>query len=95
MSNRTRIEIYTRQRTSLSVLYGPCVLRCEQCGVDVLMLSPEGAVDVLHVTTAKIAELTAAGVLHTTMTPSNALLICSNSILTAAANAEKTQEKTS
>jgi hypothetical protein len=60
------------------------------------MLSLEGAVDLLRVTSGNIADLTAAGVLHTTMTPSNSLLICSNSILTAAANAAKTQkEKTS
>jgi hypothetical protein len=89
MANRTIIEIYTRQRTSLSVLYGPCVRRCEQCDAEVLMLSPDCAADLLQVTPPIIAELIARAALHTTMTPTNSLLICSNSILTASAQAAK------
>lgn len=96
MATRTTIEIFIRQRTSLSVLYGPCVLRCDECDAEVLMLSPDGAADLLQVTQPNIAELIAGAVLHTTMTPTNSLLICSNSILIASAQATKdSQEKTS
>jgi len=96
MANRTIIEIYTRQRTSVSLLYGPCVLRCEQCNAETLMLSPDCAADLLQVTPPVIAELVARAALHTTMTPTNSLLICSNSILTASVQATKdSQEKKS
>lgn len=95
MAKRTTIEIYTRQTTSLSLLYGPCMLRCEQCDSEVLMLSPECAADLLHVTSPNIADLIAAAVLHPMTSASNSLLICFNSILLAAANAAKdSQEKT-
>lgn len=89
MANRTTIEIYTRQKTSLSLLYGPSVLRCEQCDAEVLMLSPECAADLLQGTPPNITDLIAESVLHTMMSTSNSLLICFNSILMASANAEK------
>lgn len=96
MANRTTIEIYTRQKTSLSLLYGPCLVRCEQCNAEVLMLSPECAADLLHVNQPNIADLIGEAVLHTIMSPSNSPLICFNSILTAFANVEKdSQEKKS
>lgn len=96
MANRTTIEIYTRQRISLSVLYGSCVLRCDQCDAEVLMLSPDCAADLMRVTPPIIAELIAGAALHTTMTPTNSLLICSNSIQIASAQADKgSQEKKS
>ena len=96
MANRTTIEIYTRQRTSLSLFYGPSVLRCERCDAEVLMLSPACAADLLQVAPPDIAGLVADAGLHTMMGSSNSLLICFNSILTASAQATKnSQEKKS
>jgi hypothetical protein len=89
MANRTTIEIYTRQRTLMHQVYGVCILSCEHCGANVVMLSPECAARVLKVTSGAIAELCERGALHSMTTADHALLICGNSLFIASLPAEK------
>jgi len=89
MAQRTTIEIYTRQRTLMHRVYGVCILSCEQCGAEVVMLSPECAAGVLQVTSDAIAGLCERGKLHSITTAERALLICGNSLFIASLPAEK------
>jgi hypothetical protein len=92
MAKRTTIEIYTRQRTLLGPLYGTSAGPCRLCDAAVLMLIPECVADILRVNSEVVAELIEKELLH--VTGSNALLICSNSVLTVLANSQKeSQEK--
>ena len=88
MAKRTTIEIYTRQKTSFSPVYGSSVHRCAQCDARVLMLTPECTADALQVTARTIAELIDSQVLHGATASAGRFLICSNSVLFASTNSE-------
>lgn len=72
----------TRQRsnatttTTTSQTQRPLVGRCEQCGGDVVMVTPEYAVAVLRFPPDKLFGLLASGKLHSLEKPSGILICC-------------------
>jgi hypothetical protein len=76
-----RVEI-TVEREVLSVAYQPAagvVGRCEQCGRDVLLLSPEAAAATRGVTTREIYRRLEEKELHFQELESGTILLCSAS----------------
>jgi hypothetical protein len=76
MKKRTRITVVTRQ----TVVARQLRVRCQQCGAEVPIVTPENAAGVLRTTAREIHGLLAAGDLHAVEEASGASLICGNSI---------------
>ena len=71
----------TRQRSNATTTITnptqqPLVGRCEQCGGDVAMVTPEYAVAVMHFPPDKLFGLLASGKLHSLEKPSGILICC-------------------
>ena len=79
MKKRTQVTIRTRQR----VLVQAVRVRCQQCGAEVPIISPESAAGVLQKTPMEITRLIAAGELHAVEEPSGSNVICGNSLSAA------------
>ncbi len=62
----------------------PLVGRCEQCGDDVLMVTPEYAVAVLRFPPDKLLGLLASGKLHSVEKPSGVLICCGSAPVASA-----------
>lgn len=80
----------TRQRwnattnTITSQIQQPLIGRCEQCGGDVVMVTPEYVVAVMRFPPDKLFELLASGKLHSLEKPSGILICCgSESVVSA------------
>jgi hypothetical protein len=71
-------------RTITSQTQRPLIGRCEQCGDDVVMVTPEYAVAVLRLPPDKLFELLSSGTLHSLEKPSG-ILICGGSVTLASA----------
>jgi hypothetical protein len=81
---RRRVEI-TIEREVLSVVYQPAagmVGRCEQCGRDVLLLSPEAAATTRGVTPREIYRWLDKKELHFQELQSGTIFLCSESLKT-------------
>jgi hypothetical protein len=74
MKKRTRITVVTRQ----TVVARQLRVRCQQCGAEVPIVSPENAAGVLQTTPQEIHGLLASGELHSVEEPSGESLICGN-----------------
>jgi hypothetical protein len=80
----------TRQRSSATTTtitvqtQRPLVGRCEQCGGDVVMVTPEYAVAVLRFPPDKLFGLLASGKLHSIEKPSGILICCGSEPLASA-----------
>jgi len=74
MKKRTEVMIRTRQRLLVRALR----VRCQQCGAEVPLVSPQDAAGVLRTTAHEIHGLLASGDLHAVSEPSGASLICGN-----------------
>jgi hypothetical protein len=70
----------TRQSSNTTTITSqtqhPLVGRCEQCGGDVAMVTPEYAVAVLRLPPDKLFGLLASGKLHSLEKPSGILICC-------------------
>jgi hypothetical protein len=82
MKKRTRITVITRQQ----VIARPLRVRCQQCGAEVPILTPETAAGALQTSPREIHGLLASGELHSVDKPSGA--ICGNSLSAASAENE-------
>jgi hypothetical protein len=76
MKKRTQVTIHTRQR----VLVQAVRVRCQQCGAEVPIITPENAAGVLQKTPTEITRLIAAGELHAVEESSGSNVICVNSL---------------
>jgi len=83
---RTRITIQTRQM----IVARPARVRCQQCGADVPIITPEEVAGALQTSPREIHGLLESGELHTVGDRSGENLLCGNS-LTAAAGEPETQ----
>ena len=77
MKKRTTITVVTRQR----VIARSLRVRCQQCGAEVPIVTPEKAAGVLQTSPREIHGLLANGDLHSVEETSDASLICGNSLL--------------
>ena len=70
----------TRQRSNAATITSqtqqPLVGRCEQCGGEVVMVTPEYAVAILRFPPDKLFGLLASGKLHALEKPSGILICC-------------------
>jgi hypothetical protein len=82
----TRITIQTRQTT----LVQPARVRCQQCGAEVSILSPESAAGALQTTPHEIKGLLESGELHT-IEPAGEELICGNSLAESSADVHQSE----
>lgn len=82
-SNATTITSQTQR---------PLVGKCEQCGGDVAMVTPEYAVAVLRLPPDKLFGLLASGKLHSLEKPSG-ILICCGSLPVASAKKVRPNRK--
>ena len=76
MKKRTRVTIVTRQ----TVIARATRVRCQQCGAEVPIVTPENAAGVLQATPGEIQGLLASGDLHAVEESSGESLICANSL---------------
>src|SRR5438046_2158817 len=81
---RTRITIKTRQTT----LVTPLRVRCQQCGAEVSIITPENAAGALQTTPREIHGLLESGELHAVTESSGENLICGNSLSVASTENE-------
>lgn len=88
MKKRTRVTIVTRQ----TVIARATRVRCQQCGAEVSIVTPENAAGVLQTTAGEIHGLLAAGELHAVEETSGAGLICGNSLSAASTDNENLNE---
>jgi hypothetical protein len=79
MKKRTRITVVTRQ----TVVARSLRVRCQQCGAEVPIVTPESAAGVLQTSPQDIQGLLASGDLHAVEEESGASLICANSLSAA------------
>jgi hypothetical protein len=70
--------------TITSPIHRPLVGRCEQCGGDVVMVTPEYAVAVLRLPPEKLLGMLASGKLHSLERPSGILICCGSEPVAAA-----------
>jgi len=89
MANRTTIEIYTRQKTFVHLLYGARRAHCRRCDTEVLLVHRESAARVFHLRPDQINQLIESELLHEITTDAGARLVCCNSLLTAVNSSEK------
>lgn len=73
---KTEITIHTRQRTVVRGLR----VRCQQCGAEVSIMTPEHAAGAPQVTPREIDQLIDQGAPHLIEEASSPKLICANSI---------------
>ena len=79
MKKKTQVTIRTRQTV---VVHGLRV-RCQQCGAEVPIITPENAAGVLQTSPHDIPGLLASGELHAVEEQSGENLICGNSLSAA------------
>ena len=84
MKKKTQVTIRTRQTVVVQGLR----VRCQQCGAEVSIVSPENAAGVLQTTAGEIHGLLASGDLHAVEEPSGTQLICGNSLTAASSEKE-------
>jgi len=95
-TTRTTITILTREKTVIVPVDGAPIARCEKCNEQVFLSSAESAATVLQVLVPAVFNLIEGGVLHAIQGPSDATMICSNSLCLAASHFTKeAQPKTS
>ncbi len=81
------LKLMTPQRSNTTTITShivqPLVGRCEQCGDDVVMVTPEYAAAVMRVPPDKLFGLVASGKLHSLEKPSGILICCGSVPLTS------------
>ena len=76
MKKRTQVTIRTRQR----VLVQAVRVRCQHCGAEVPIISPENAAELMAASEADVQQLLTRGQLHAVDESPGITLICANSV---------------